>query len=189
MTTTGMFILVWVVVLANLLLTVRLVGRLRFVLDPFRTPPPVPTPPVGLPAPPFAAETLQGEPVVLSDYAQRSLTLVYISHHCPSCRSHLPTVNGVSSLARDAGGEVMLAVFGEDSQSREATRMLVDEFEVEAKVILVAADNPLQRTYNPRKATPFFCHIDRGVLRATGSVGAEAWQALVRQWRAVKAHV
>ena len=183
MTMTVMTAVLWAAVLGNLLLVLRLAGRLRFLLDPLRNPPPIPAPAVGEPAPPFSANTLDGRPLTLAQYADRSLTLLYLSYNCPSCRTFLPTLGDLRRSARDRGGELVLVVFDEDSTARAATDRLIEQYGLNGPVVLITSGHPLQRAYNPRMASPFFIHVERGITRSTGGVGLADWLTLVRGWQ------
>jgi cytochrome oxidase Cu insertion factor (SCO1/SenC/PrrC family) len=183
MTVTTMLTLLWIVSGINLLLLIQLLRQLRPALTQPRTAPPIPTPPVGQPAPAFVANTIDDEMIDLADYAGRSLTLVHMSTHCPTCRTHLAEMPALHRLAQRAGAELVLVFFDEEPGTRDAVVRLLAELGIEAKTVLVAGDHPLQRTYNPRQATPFFFQIEDGVLLAAGAVGTAPWRAIPRRWQ------
>lgn len=103
MNSTVMFTLIWAGLLGNFALLMRIVSRLRFVLDPLRYQPAGALLTTGDPAPSFVAETLGGELIGSSDYAEGSATLIFISHHCPACRSFLPSLAGRDLKTRERG--------------------------------------------------------------------------------------
>ncbi|MEW9552464.1 peroxiredoxin family protein [Nonomuraea sp. NPDC050783] len=184
MTTTTMFALTWAALLGLAALTLRMAAKLRFALDPFRHQPDDLTLPDGAAAPPFSAVTLDGTVLDSDDYADRALTLVFVSHHCPSCREHLPHMGALWRLAGSAGSELVMVVFDEESGSRDEAERLVAEHSVPAATVLAAAGHPLRELYNPRQATPLYCHVESGVVRGGGPLGSQGWQELVRGWQA-----
>ncbi|MFF0312046.1 peroxiredoxin family protein [Streptosporangium sp. NPDC004379] len=183
MTTTAMFALTWAALLGSVTLTLRMAAKLRYALDPFRHQPADLTLPEGASAPPFSALTLDGAVVDTQDYAERALTLVFVSTHCPSCREHLPHMRVLWRLAESAGSELVMVVLDEESGSRAEAERLVAEHAIPARTVLAAADHPLRERYNPRQATPLYCHVESGVVRSSGPLGSEGWQKLVRGWQ------
>ncbi|MFB9622717.1 peroxiredoxin family protein [Nonomuraea helvata] len=184
MTTTAMFALTWAALLGSVALTLRMAAKLRFALDPFRHQPDDLALPEGMPAPPFSAVTLDGAVLDSDDYADRAFTLVFVSHHCPSCREHLPHIPALWRLAESAASELVMVVFDEESGSRAQTERLVAEHAIPAMTVLASADHPLRELYNPRQATPLYCHVESGVVRGSGPLGSQGWQELVRGWQA-----
>ncbi|TDC10541.1 redoxin domain-containing protein [Nonomuraea longispora] len=184
MTTTTMFALTWAVLLGSVALTLFMAAKLRFVLDPFRHQPADLGLPEGASAPAFSASTLDGAVLDTEDYAERAFTLVFVSHHCPSCREHLPHMKALWSLAASAGSELVMVVFDEESGSRAEAERMVAEHAVPARTVLAAPGHPLRELYNPRQATPLYCHVESGVVRGSGPLGSQGWQNLVRGWQA-----
>ncbi|GAA2042911.1 hypothetical protein GCM10009839_52360 [Catenulispora yoronensis] len=174
-------LIVLVLCLGNSLLILRLAGRLRFLLDPVKYPLRVPSLPVGRPAPAFSAEALDGGVVDSSRYLGSTVTLIFISDHCAGCRRYLPLLGEWRDLARGTGGELLAAAFLENDKTTSGLARLVRQYDIPCGVLLIPRDHPLH-AYNPRKSTPFFYHLDRGVVRARGLVGTGDWEALVETW-------
>jgi hypothetical protein len=181
MSHTTVFSLTWAALLVNLVLTLRLTTRMRSIFDATHSPP-VPTPPLGEPAPDFAADSLAGSRVRLSDYTDGQLTLVYLSPTCDSCRRQLPRLRTIRRLATRAGGDVVV-VFADD-HGRETVDQLRTEYGIDAEILMVGHGHELWRRYNPRRAKPFFFHIDGGILRAAAAVGSQEWADLLTGWQA-----
>ncbi len=76
-----------------------------------------------------------------------------------------------------------MVVFDQGAGTRQKVERMLEEFEIKADTFIASSDHPLRLAYNPKRATPYFCHIERGRIGATGGVGTEAWQALVRKWQ------
>ena len=123
------FVLLWVVVLFNLLLTLALVRRTSSTQS---QPQQRDWLQAGEPAPDFTAETLDGEPVTLASYAGRAVVFVFISPSCEPCREYVPSYNALGPVARQAERELVLVSVA----SRTETREFVDEFAITLPVIV-----------------------------------------------------
>lgn len=187
-----MFVLVWSVLLANVLVTLRLVRLLRPHLpatesaagepatDPVAA---VPFPATGAPAPPFAAASLDGAAVGVPGVADRDLVLLFVSPHCSGCRDLMPTIAATFSVAQRAGCDLVLVAFSDEPSVPAELPPLLTRHRVPAPLVLVPGDHSLRRDYNPRAATPAFCHLGRGLVLAAGPVGSAEWNRLQADWR------
>ncbi|ASU83480.1 hypothetical protein CDO52_12405 [Nocardiopsis gilva YIM 90087] len=185
MSTESVLAVLWVVVSFNLLLTLRLASKMRKgVPPPASASPEVPSVPTGAAAPPFEATTLDGRPFSLREYENRAVTFVFFYHGCATCRSHFPTISRLFAIAQRANSELVLVTYDEQKDSRPATEEMVKEFRIPAKVLFVPLGHELEKTYNPRKATPFFIHIENGIVRRNGGLGGDEWDQLVAEWHA-----
>jgi len=128
-------ILLWVMVLLNLLLTLGLARRIRTTF------PGMESLKIGQKAPNFSAQTLQGQPMTLAEYAGRATAFVFVSPHCEPCREELPHLRELSLEARDFGAELVLV----SDEGEESTRSFVEGI-VDGLTVLAA----------PRKHNPFF---------------------------------
>jgi peroxiredoxin len=177
-------ILLWVVVLFNLLLTLALIRRinpegLSATTSPYQ--------PIGLEpgemAPPFSAETLSGETVTLSHYANQRFMLIFTSPTCGPCRDALPGYETAYSTAAKAGVNMVLVSTGDLSSTRD----LINEYRVNSIPVLVAprGDNPLADDYKV-SGTPSFCLVNQqGKIERIGlsSQGSDEWRALLGSWQ------
>ena len=180
----------WLVLLLNLLLSLRMVQYLRSrqridELDAMRES--MPELGLGEPAPEFQARDLTGRPVRLADYGGRETAFVFISPHCGPCARELPDLAKLAPLARSGASAELVAV--SDSSIPETNAWLAGITDRHPEVadlpVLVA---PISRTdflarYNPRGLTPYFCHLDAdGRVTARGGLRSPYWAAIVKRW-------
>jgi thiol-disulfide isomerase/thioredoxin len=188
---TGSLIAVWVVVLLNLLLTVRLltwVGaqnaeRRRLVeARPQLT--------VGAPAPDFRAMTLDGGPARLRDFAGRRVAFIFASPGCETCRNEMPMLARLAPAAkRNEGVELVLVSSGGQDETRAWLDAIREQDGLEVPLpVLVAppSQSRLGDDYNPNGSTPFFCLVDeRGRVEARSLFVESEWAHLRRRWEGV----
>lgn len=180
----------WIVLLINLLLTLRIVQWLRSVAaqqarDAEREE--RPELPIGASAPDFKAKTLGGEAVSLAQYAGHGVAFVFVSPRCGSCQSALPMLDKLGPAARQrAGVELVLVSDG----SAAETETWLAEFTAKTGLrvslpVLVRAHRTATfiEEYNPRGLFPFFCLVDaQGVVQARDPLGQGRWPALKQAW-------
>jgi peroxiredoxin len=152
-------ILLWVVLLLNLLLTLRLSRRLRSLfpeMEPLR---------VGQQAPDFSASSLHGKTVTLADYEGQATALIFVSPDCPPCREALPKVQDLWPSAREVGTELVLV----SNADEETTRSIVDGLAADLTILVAHQENnPFFFDYKVM-GTPSVCMIDaKGKVQVTG---------------------
>ncbi|MBO0801516.1 MAG: redoxin family protein [Nocardiopsaceae bacterium] len=182
----------WAALLLNLALTLRLVRWFRSYQQALRMNAlraELPELTVGEPAPPFRARDLSGAPVRSDDLLSGRTALVFVSPHCGTCRRDMPSLMTLAARAERTDGTRMVLV--SDSGLGE-TRSWVSEIRDQDKVdlavpVLLASGETsgFLTRYNPRRLTPYFCHIDdAGNVTARGPLHSPAWTPLVRRWNA-----
>ena len=143
--------------------------------------------PVGRPAPPFRARTLQGSEVSLEGL-DRSTALVFVSPACGACRKELPELGRLSSLASSAAKTDIVLVSNEDARTtREwlSTIAKEDGVNVELPVWIPIPDSTFLLDYNPGSSNPYFVLVDETRNVAARSLLVEPdWVSLTRTWKA-----
>lgn len=175
-------VLLWLVVLANVFLTLALVRRLNAN---------VPKPeglPAGAPAPDFKAEMLNGETATLATYSSfnRKVALLFLSTHCVPCREILAKLKGQRAATQQAGIELVL-VSGDE---REDTEALVAELELDYPLLIAPQTSNTFFSDYKISMTPSFCLLDlQGKVATSGlpSIQAGGWKALIDTWATVGA--
>lgn len=166
--------LLWVLVLLNLLLTLALIrqkGSRRKEPEALKP---------GQEAPPFIAQTLNGDSLNLKDYLGRPSTFVFISPDCEPCRESLPRFEGVRPRAEQSGISFVLVSTGTTSQ----TEALVKEFQLQSSILIAPEDgNPFTKDYKVTE-TPFYCVLDEnGKVLSTGpALEWGEWRVLSDSW-------
>ena len=175
-------LLLWLIVLANLLLTLALIRRFNAnTLKPQGLP-------AGAPAPDFKAETLNGETATLAAYTglDHKVALLFISTHCAPCRELLTMLKGRGEATHHAGVELVL-VSGDE---REDTEALIAELKLDYPLLIAPqASNTFFADYKITM-TPSYCLLDQqGKVQASdiASVQPGEWKALIDTWTAVEA--
>jgi thiol-disulfide isomerase/thioredoxin len=194
-------IALWIVLLINLGLTLRLVrytistkeGEARWMqfaveeekmrgkgeLEP------------GTAAPDFRAKTLSGEVVSLEEYAGRGLLLLFSSPNCAKCRLEMPVYLQLAPLARSrANTEIVIVSAAGLLETRDWIHEIerLDNLKITLPV-LVAPPNfsSFSMEYNRAGIYPYFCAVDeQGKLYARGGVGDLAWHKLLQTWEGEK---
>lgn len=129
-------------------------------------------PPIGLPAgqdaPPFTAQTLNGETVTLTTYSGRAVVFLFFapSHHC---RQALSTCAILAPKAKAAGVNIVCV----SSTGLEPTRPFVKELHLSLPVLVAPrALDPFLLDYNIA-GTPAYCFInEQGKVRSAGSLSS-----------------
>jgi peroxiredoxin len=166
-------VLLWILILANLLLTLALVRRVN-ANSSRRT---------GLrkgqQAPPFAAETLHGERVTLTSYLGRELVLVFISAGCGPCHELLQSFEALRRKATNAG--VLLALVS--LSDRDETMALVDQFSIAEPILIAPGSNPFKHDYKVTQTPAFYLIDTKGTIQVSGHAAqTREWRAVVASW-------
>jgi cytochrome c biogenesis protein CcmG/thiol:disulfide interchange protein DsbE len=172
-------ILVWIVVLANLVLTLALIRRVNASPGPLAG---IETGlPVGTSAPDFSAKTLEGQNVTLADYIGRPTTFVFVGTHCEPCHALLPRLKPLVPQARAAGTTFVLVSDGEKQETEKMMQVLEGQVEV---ILAPRFDHTLFTDYHIN-LTPSYCSLDeKGVITWAGSPDSsdQGWQHLLTAW-------
>jgi peroxiredoxin len=168
------FILLWVIVLFNLLLTFALVRRSAQAR-------PQAKPSLGLSAgeiaPDFTAPTLSGETITRSTYAGRKVAFVFISAHCTPCHDLLLQIESLTHRAVQAGVQVILV----SSNKQEETRTFFEQKKIPFPVLVVPSEaNTFSADYRS-PGTPSYCFVNAdGKVHAAGivSIMGIVWREL-----------
>jgi hypothetical protein len=183
--------LLWVAILLNLALTLRMLRWVR-ATNEVRMAQQEPVERrqalvIGAPAPEFKARTLAGQSVRLDDYAGRSVAFIFVSPACGHCRMEMPMLIKLAPLAKkNAGVEIILA----SDWGPVVTQQWIDTIQREDGMdvtlpILVA---PRGKTdflddYNTDHITPSFCLLDaQSHVQTKGSIPSTEWGKLKRTW-------
>jgi peroxiredoxin len=166
-------IFLWLIVLANVFLTLALVRRLNRTGDIAIE--------VGLKAgamaPDFTAQTLQGATKTLADYLSRAVVLIFVSPTCRPCRESLPMLQKTAAQARSRDVEFVLVSGG----TLEATRAWDQEADIQLPLLVATQDqNPFFKDYQIT-STPTFCLLGAdGKVRGSNIVGQnlDGWKLL-----------
>lgn len=167
-------IFLWVIVLANVFLTLALIRRINRVGQsaPLK---------VGLQAgttaPDFAAPTLQGVTKTLADYRGQAAVLIFVSPSCQPCRESLPMLQETAAEARAGGVEFVLVSNG----TLEATRAWDQEADIQIPLLIATQDqNPFFKDYQIT-STPTYCLLGAdGKIHGSNVVGQnlDGWKLL-----------
>jgi signal peptidase I len=137
-------------------------------------------PVIGLPAPYFTAETLEGERVTPATYAGRAVAFIFASPGLLLSEA-LPEYEAVYPRAARSGVDLVLVSIA----GAPETRAFVDERGTDLPVIVAPRDtNPFFQDYS-FEAWPMYCLIDaQGVIRSAGYPGLQwgDWKALAESW-------
>lgn len=172
-------IFLWLIVLANVFLTLALIRRINAIPEhgpAFET-----GPALGTPAPNYIAMTLDGERATLDDYAGRPTTFVFVSPGCTPCQELLPSLKYLGPQAHQAGAELVLVSGGTLEGTKEMARGMEGQLPV---LVAPREENTFFHDYNI-KGTPSFCSLDeQGTVVATGrpSQSTPAWLKLTTDW-------
>jgi peroxiredoxin len=116
---------------------------------------------VGLPAPAFNLESLDGGQVALSDHLGEVVVVNFWATWCPPCRAEMPGIEQVYQ-AHQADGVVVLAINGQEEPA--LVKSFIDEKGFTFPVLLDSGAEAL-RAYNAR-SFPMTVIVDRdGVVR------------------------
>lgn len=177
------FVLLWLVVLFNLLLTLALIRRInalpqggQLVQGGLKS---------GEIAPSFTAQNLEEGPVAMAEYAGHPVLFVFVAPGCTPCHTLLPHLNEIYPGAQQAGVK-MVCVSGGDLES---TRQMTQEMDISLPIVVAPqASNAFYRDYKIQ-GTPTYCFINaHGVVVSSGYPGQQNrdWQTLTSAWNKPK---
>jgi peroxiredoxin len=169
-------VLLWVLVIANLLLTLVIIRKLS--PNQHKTETLV----KGQDAPNFTAETLTGEKTSLADYAGRNTAFLFVSPGCAPCREAIPLYNVLGPKATEAGVDLVLVSIAD----APATKALVEEMNIRLPVLVAPRGfNPFAADYKAT-GTPSYCLVDsEGKVLGSGHPSLEHgdWKKMVFSWQ------
>ena len=165
----------WLIVLANVFLTLALIrrlnrtgqSRLEIGLK------------AGTTAPDFTAQTLQGITKTLADYLGRAAVLIFVSPTCQPCRERLPMLQKTAAEARASEVEFVLVSGG----TLEETQAWNQEVDVQLPLLVAPQGrNPFFQDYQINR-TPTFCLLGAdGKVHGSNIVGQnlDGWKHLTK---------
>ena len=137
--------------------------------------------PAGQDAPPFTAQTLNGETVTLTTYSARAVVFLFFapSYHCRQALSACATL----AQKRAAAGVSIVCV---SSTGPEPTRPFVEELQLSLPILVAPRSrNPFLLDYNIA-GTPAYCFInEQGKVQSAGSLSnlsRSEWKELAASW-------
>lgn len=134
----------------------------------------------GQQAPPFIAQTLEGETVTRDTYKGQPAVFLFVA---PSelCRNAIHRYLSLVPGARGAGVTIVFV----SSVGLEATRNFVDELNIRQPILLAPrAHNPFFHNYGVF-GTPFYCFVNaQGNIQSIGYPNFERgeWKTLIESW-------
>jgi hypothetical protein len=176
----------WVVVLVNLGLTVRLVAWSRVVTRADDTREGFgPELTIGQRSPTFRARSITGERVTERTFAGSPTTYVFVSPNCESCRSTVSKLQPFAVAALRQGTRVVVV---SDSGTKR-TGAWLDEIRNDGTAVVAPVltapreDSSMLEDYDGPGFLPYFCRVSPdGAVQARGIVGRDDWLALTRSW-------
>jgi|SRR5712692_9685583 len=169
------FILLWLVVLFNLLLTLALIHRGDASSQSIQK--------TGLKAgeiaPDFTAQSLTGETVHLSTYLGCKVAFFFISTTCTPYRKVMPDLLALAPKATQASVELVLV----SSSEVQETRSFVEEFDIHTPVLV--APRLQSSFFSDYRAVgvPSYCVVnERGMVQASGFLADNMWKMFVESW-------
>ncbi|WP_167858965.1 TlpA family protein disulfide reductase [Paenibacillus cymbidii] len=137
---------------------------------------------LGQPAPDFALEGADGQPIRLADYRGRTVVLNFWATWCPPCRAEMPQMQTFHEQAAASGsGVVVLAVNLTSTESgADKPRQFAQKRGLTFPVALDAAGD-VQRAYRVTAYPTTFVVDPQGVVRTVwkGAMSADSLQAAV----------
>lgn len=168
-------LLLWLIVLANVFLTLALIRRLnrtgQAVVETGLK--------AGTAAPDFTAQTLQGATKTLADYLGQAVVLIFVSPICQPCRERLPMLQKTAAEARVSGVEFVLVSGG----TLQETQAWHQEADIQLPLLVAPQDqNHFFQDYQIT-STPTFCLLGaEGKTQGSNIVGEslEDWKRLAK---------
>ena len=173
------YIVLWVILLLNLLLTFALIKRVNSNGVNSTT---YVTLKTGEKAPDFTAITLQGDIVSSKDYIGRSLLMLFMSPTCGPCLKALPEYEALYPLAKRADVDVLLVSFGD----LEVTRRVLEANNVTVPTIVAPAEtNPLKKDFGVSATPTFYFVYPDGLILSGGIPDAtdKGWERMKELWQ------
>jgi peroxiredoxin len=174
---TGLVVLGWLVLIADLLLTLAIVRRLN--TGPNNRPMPEGMK-EGDDAPQFSVSTLMGSTVSMKNFNERPTVFLFVEPSCGPCREAMPEYARLVPLAARAGMDLVV-VSGGDERS---TRQFVADFDAEWSVLVAPRrENTCFERFKV-SATPYFVLIDKEKVRGAGPTWLtfDGWRDLTSHW-------
>ena len=170
---TLLFIVAFLLIALNLVLTLKLVNAIRFLTPAEKTKPL----PEGVSLPSFKAKVLQSnQPFSQHCLDEQARVLLFLSPVCPKCREKLPEIDLLLEDARQMGVAILLI---SDEKARKMKRFLKGT-SLAAATLLV--DKDTMKMVNPISASPYYLFLDQeNTLQAQGFVGDDNWLGFVEQ--------
>jgi hypothetical protein len=164
----------WLVVIANLLITLALVRRVNSERVRAR-----PGLALGAIAPNFSAETLDGEPVSASTFEERT-AFVFVAPTCQPCIESMPEYVRLGTLARTTPPALVLVSSGD----AESTRQLLKEAQVSPRIIVAPRNKSDFFEQYKANSTPHFTLVENGRVTMVGAPYSSdgGWATLVSEW-------
>lgn len=167
-------ITLWLVVLANMGLTLVIIRRLSKEQRGTR-----PGLAVGDLAPEFTAETLMGEPLSRSDFQPRT-AFVFLAPGCPPCVESLPELMRLAKIAKSKGTDLVLVSSGDAA----STRQLLAEAQVSGEMVVAPRTKHDFFERYRASSTPHFTLVENGKVVMAGAPYSsnQEWRTLVSDW-------
>lgn len=183
-------IVAWVVLLLNLVLTMRLVRwaiSVREAETRHRAMAHRPELSLHQRAPDFQAINIYGQRVGRDDYLGDKILFVFVSPGCGVCRREMPRLEQLAKFAARVMRIKLILVADHD---RRTTLAWFEEMRSEDGTVVTiqtlcapTLESDLWTSYNPRAVTPYFCYLNEtGEVEARGRVDSVAWQNVLRAW-------
>jgi peroxiredoxin len=174
------FILLWLMLLLNLLLSISLIRRLNTLQGDRVT-----GLEAGALAPEIDALTLSGETVSVKNYRGKKVAFFFVSPACTPCREVVSKLHQFDAAAHELGIEITLVSAGDH---KETENWVV---EMNIKLPILVAPPGRNHFFNDYKirGTPSFCWIDNnGVVLSAGYLNFEEgiWKELSSASEALK---
>lgn len=134
-----------------------IVGLLWLGLTGMGTKPPE----TGRPALPFQTETVEGEPVTLSDYRGKVIVLTFWATWCEPCKKEMPEIQAAYEKHKEDGLVVLAVNFGE---KRDAAKAFMDQMGLTFPVLMDRRANIAERYAVVSLPVTFFIDKD-GIIR------------------------
>lgn len=169
-------VLLWVLVIANLLLTLVIIRKLS--PNQHR----IETLVNGQDAPNFTAETVTGEKKSLADYVGRNTAFLFVSPGCAPCREAIPLYNVLGPKATEAGVDLVLVSIAD----APATKALVEEMNIRLPVLVAPRGSNSFAAVYKATGTPSYCLVDaQGKVVGSGHPSLEhgEWKKMVFSWQ------
>ena len=183
----------WITVIVNLVLTLRLVSWLRGRQDwekYVETMESIPELEIDSEAPEFSAMTLTGRSVSLKDFRGKATVFFFFSPDCPYCRKEAPDIVKLNRTVKENVRFVFVSILRSAPTLAWKQSLLEDEKVDIDGIILIAPIglSDLFMKYNARSVTPYFCFIDEdGIIKARGPVSTtnQEWFKLKSRWQGI----
>jgi peroxiredoxin len=175
------YIVLWLLVLFQLLLTFALIRRIDTQAKTLSegvasglT--------LGTQVPDFTAHTLAGEPITLADQTGKTTVYVVVSPDCKPCKQLLPSINNLGNSRKPPNHQMMIVSLGDKARTEE----LVTELQLDLPMAIAPREENSFMVDFKLQGTPTFLLVDaQGKLRASGypSDDSPEWKKATDLWR------